>query len=196
MTGHSSMFGGLVAAAIACSMSSDVQIVERMTAADVRCMAVSPDGLSIALGGQNGVVTVLDAGTGKETHSIKSHKDAVTALAFSPDSATLAAGSEGKVKEETVKLWNLKESAVRRFRQISPHTSEILCIAFSPDGNTLAIAGKSKTVGIFDLARGSHREWLKGHNEPIRSIAFTAEGKSLVSWSEDGVAKIWDIPTD
>ena len=71
----------------------------------VRCAAFSPDGKLVAVGGDGGIVMVLDAATGEERARLRGHKDSVRALAFSPDSRTIISGSQDK----TAKLWQLED---------------------------------------------------------------------------------------
>ncbi len=49
------------------------------------------------------------------------------------------------------------------------------------------------TIRIWDLATGRELRRLEGHRSAVNALAFTRDGRSLVSGSEDGTALIWDV---
>jgi WD40 repeat protein len=71
-------------------------------AGHVNCVTFSPDGKFLISGGDDKVVRVWDATTGKERRVLK-HEDTVYAVAFGPDGKRLASASWDK----TVKVWQL-----------------------------------------------------------------------------------------
>jgi WD40 repeat protein len=54
-------------------------------------------------------------------------------------------------------------------------------MVFSPDSKTLAVPLLDKTVRLYDVATQTERLRLEGNNEPIVTVAFTPDGKTLIT---------------
>ncbi|EKM58792.1 uncharacterized protein PHACADRAFT_135917, partial [Phanerochaete carnosa HHB-10118-sp] len=65
----------------------------------------------------------------------------------------------------------------------------------STDGNLLAASFASGDVLVWRLPDGLLVQRLhhQGHAQPVRSLEFSPNNRSLVSGSEDGTAIVWDI---
>ena len=73
------------------------------------------------------------------------------------------------------------------------HEGAVSSVAFSPvNPNLVASAGGHNTVKVWNL-RNTTVKTLKGHTEVVNSVAFSPDGKWLVSGSEDATLKMWDI---
>jgi WD40 repeat protein len=69
-------------------------------------------------------------------------------------------------------------------------------VAVSPDGKSVAAGVRYGTVKVWDVASGKERT-LKGHVSDVWGVAFTPDGKALVSgdgdWNRPGEVKLWDL---
>lgn len=119
----------------------------------VQRVMYSPDGSLIASVGQNQVVNIWDA----DTFQLVSYSPLTTAvplftMAFSPDSALIAAGggrtSSGS-SEGIVYLWNARTGELLTNQTL--HSNVVLSLAFLPDGETLHSVGPDGFEGTIDL---------------------------------------------
>lgn len=100
-------------------------------------------------------------------------------------------------KDDLVKLWDVKNG--RELRTFKGHNSSVISIAFSDDGKYMATAGYDYVIFIWEIETGrlvsalgeqSHADEREskndfvGHTGPIRKLAFTSDGKYLISGSE------------
>jgi len=66
-------------------------------------------------------------------------------------------------------------------------------VAYSPDGSKIAVTFNIKKIAIWDVATGRLITRLAGHNDFINNIAFSPNGRQLLSCSgRDSTIKIWD----
>lgn len=70
----------------------------------INALAFSSDGKTIASGGDDGLVQLWDASTGKKLLTLKGHTGHVRSVAIRPDGKQVASGSN----DGTVRLWEIK----------------------------------------------------------------------------------------
>jgi WD40 repeat protein len=75
-------------------------------------------------------------------------------------------------------------------------TGEITALDFSPDGRFLALA-RERGVSLWDLTaqRGPQRIRTWKHTEPVRAVALTSDGSTLLSAGDDWTVHVWDLPS-
>ena len=104
-------------------------------------------------------------------------------MSFSPDGATLAAGSD----------WRQVMGGCDKTQHYHPLYRWIVSLSFSPDGVTLA-AGSLSGVRLWDVATGNIVT-LEGHSW-IRSASLSPDGATIASGSNDGTVSLWNIATE
>jgi WD40 repeat protein len=66
-------------------------------------------------------------------------------------------------------------------------------LALSRSGNLLARVGAGDEIQVFDVGGSAKLATLGGHLGAVRDIAFSPDGKTLVSASDDSTALAWDL---
>lgn len=143
----------------------------------VTSVAFSPDGKTLASGGDN-TVRLWSVTHGKLLHTVMGHENEVTSVAFSPDGTMLASGSEDK----TVRLWSIANGEL--LFSLKRHTDSVTSVAFSPDGAMLASGSHDKTVRLWLTRDGKTTRTLKGHTQWVKCVVFSPDGATIVSGAE------------
>jgi serine/threonine protein kinase/WD40 repeat protein len=162
-------------------------------------MTLSPDGRRVAASERAGPVKVWDVASSRQVGGIDPGPAlTVHGMAFSSDGARLAGDATNYMaaRSTSLRVWNVADRA-EVLRVSQPFTGQTS--AFSPDGKRIALAMVVGWIGphdvkVFDAASGELLLTLRGHNALVRSVAFSADGRRIVS-TEDGAVKVWDAAT-
>ncbi|MCS7029963.1 MAG: protein phosphatase 2C domain-containing protein [Gloeomargarita sp. SKYG116] len=157
----------------------------------IDALAVSPDGTLLAAGSQSqSVVEVWNIPQRQRRYTLTrpEWRQGVWSLAFRGDGQVLAGGSgvDGRVV-----LWDVAQGRWLRTLRAPGIVYDLL---FSPDQAWLVTA--TGTVGdpaitVWNPANGATVVTLTGHQEAVRTIATTPDGRLLVSGGGDNQVLIW-----
>jgi WD40 repeat protein len=160
-------------------------------------MALAPGGKLLAFSDAN-EVKLWETSSTQGPILLGKHDEGVRALAFSPDGKLLATGDGGGV----VKVWDA--TARRELSTFNGHKTAVTITTFSPDGKTLASGDNEGTVKLYgtvsmrelitlmhEPSPTSEIHALQGGEDTIRELFFSADCRSLISLSGNGVLRRW-----
>lgn len=145
----------------------------------------SKDGRTLATTSIDGIINLWDTETGQLRATLgKKRKFALVALEFSADGKAAVTFFD---KETSV--WDV---AAGKLKWTQPKT-KVTDASFSPDGRRVAVAldDKRATAKLLDAETGEVKITLAASEAKAESIAFSPDGRILVTTSNKGL-KLWD----
>jgi WD40 repeat protein/serine/threonine protein kinase len=118
----------------------------------------------------------------------------IDSVAYSSDGAKFVTGGWNHAAQ----IW---ESGTGKLLRTIPCGGQYVhAVAFSSDGRYVATGGNNPAayVRIWDAANGEEvkrPDGLSGHTDAVLSVAFSADGKKLLTASFDKTARLWDVET-
>jgi WD40 repeat protein len=146
----------------------------------------SPDGRTLATGGNDKIIRLWDVASGQELRTLTGHSDEVESVAFSPDGRTLASGS----LDHTIKLWDVASG--QELRTLTGHSDKVKSVAFSPDGRTVASGSWDHTIKLWDVSTGRELRTMPD-GDSVHSVIFSPDGHTLATAGDDKTIKLWDV---
>jgi WD40 repeat protein len=132
------------------------------------------------------VVTLYDAGDGRELHTFRGLDNPTSSVSFSPDGKTLFLGGN--------KTLTLRDAASGKLLR-SLENCWGGSMTLSPDGKTVATVGTNTAIRLWDVASGREIHADRGHEGPICQITFSPDGAQLLTAGYDGTIRSWRVAT-
>ncbi len=170
-------------------------------------VAFSPDSSRLASGSFDRKIKIWNFNDGQLIKTLEGHTQAVLSVAFSKDGQFLVSGGD----DSTVKLWNITDGTlIRSFQKDSEH---IYSVAISPDGRRLVSGGRDRnivgefiqkffgasdsskwvTVRLWNVEDGKLIQTFAHHSNDVFSVAFSPDGKWIVTAGEDKSVSILQL---
>ncbi len=121
------------------------------------------------------------------TMTLRGHKEAVYAIAFTSDGKQIVTGSG----DPSIKVWQADTGKeFKTFAGANGHTGLVLSLALSPDGTQIASGAADNSLRVWDFPTSKHlREFALATDS--RSVAVTPDGLRVAGGSDAGVIRIW-----
>ena len=155
----------------------------------ITALAFSPADTTLASGGVDGRIHLLDLSSGSELKILRGSQSTITALTFVVDGTHLFSGEENG----TVRQWDAltgKEIAIG----YSNPLGAITALSYSFANEYLAVGDATGTIQFFDLIKREKKgQEFFMPNSGITTLVFSGDGTTLLSGSANGTIILWDM---
>jgi WD40 repeat protein len=153
---------------------------------DVRAVAFSYDGNTLACGGRDGCVALWDTELAVARQTWRAHGRRIRTLAFSQDGSRLATAGEDRL----IRVWDI--SAAERICTLDHNPGKVMSLCFCGP-QRLASGGSDNLVRVWNLDAQQVIATHAGHTGSIAALAADREGKLLVSGGFDTTVRLWSL---
>lgn len=170
----------------------------------VHCATFSPDGSSVAVGGQRGEKGgfIQIWSTQKDGNSPREMPQdySVQELAFSPLGDRIASVSsvDNRHLQSEIRVYDTQPGKEKELGRFLADFS-VASVAFNPVGDRIVTGGHHwnekasiPKLSVWDAISGDIKHSLEAHRDRITCVAWSSDGRHIISGSDDRTLLVWD----
>lgn len=161
----------------------------------VHAVRFAPQGNLVVTAGYDGDIYMWEIAAPAQArllNILSGHTLEINALLFTPDASQLISGAA----DNTIRVWDLATS--RCVQVIKEEHGHCKTLALHPDRALIAAAGWAGLIRLYRIDaenRLQPLQTIQAHATRIFQLAFSPDGRHLVSCSEGGNVRLWDVHT-
>ena len=156
----------------------------------VTSVSLSPDGKLAAVAVRSEVV-LFNVDDDTPPRRLATDFDLVTHVEFSPDGKRLAAAGGSPQQFGGVIFFDPADGKRQSSRRVGNDT--LFKGNFSPDGQTIALGGAGGAIHLVPVDEKVAVKSIELHSDWVMAVAYTPDGKQLVSGSRDKTTKVSSV---
>ncbi|CCO36065.1 Vegetative incompatibility protein HET-E-1 [Rhizoctonia solani AG-1 IB] len=151
-------------------------------------VAYSPDGSRVAVGCQDGSVSIRNAYDGTLLAGpLQGHTRLVSSVVFSGDGRLVASGSY----DGTIRVWEARSGSLAA-GPFQGHTANVMSVSFSPDSTRIVSDSDDSTIRVWRATDGALLLGpLHGHTGGVNCVTVSPDGTLIASASSDKTIRLW-----
>jgi len=143
----------------------------------------------MATGGGDDVAILWNAETGKQIARLEGHTDSVVAIAFNNTGEYVATGGY----DSCVKIWQARGPKTGTLiATLEGPGQEIEWIKWHPKGDVILAGSADGSSWMWLAPDQMFMQVFTGHEDRVNCGSFTANGKLVVTGSNDATVRVWD----
>ncbi|MBI4661053.1 MAG: hypothetical protein HY735_19655, partial [Verrucomicrobia bacterium] len=159
-------------------------------------LAFSPISKTLITASADETMRIWDLATGRTIEVLPYPEKGNSGWAVSTDGKLLAIAGADRIR-----LWDLLTR--KQLLILGANASQVTRLAFSPDNKMLAglVAEtpestkfpSARDIMLWDISNSRPLARMRGHSGEILSLAFSPDGRTLATGSEDNTVKLWNV---
>ena len=157
----------------------------------IASVSLSPDGKLAAVAVRSEVVLLDLANTNAAPRRLATDFDLLTHVEFSPDGKHLAAAGGSPQQFGGVIFFDPADGKRQSQRRVGKDT--LFKGNFAPNSQTIALGGADGAIHLIPLDAKAPVKSIDLHSDWVMAVAYTADGKQLISGSRDKTTKLSSV---